>query len=181
MRARTPTRVGMMLLKASVAMAFGTAPLHIVVTQTSAGLELAYAFAKDGGNSSGSGSGGGDSSGSASGGGDSSGSGSGGDSSDSGRGGGDDHSGGDNSGPGSGDNDDRDRDNNRNDDRDEHVHPATGVRVEIEGDNIEVEFPDGTKEEVENGRFERKNALGRTIVERPATARDVSRLRAFAG
>ena len=53
--------------------------------------------------------------------------------------------------------------------------------MEIEGNNIEVEFPDGTKEEIEAGRFERKNALGRTIVERPATQADFARLRAFAG
>jgi hypothetical protein len=34
--------------------------------------------------------------------------------------------------------------------------------MEVQGNNIEVEFPDSTKEEIENGRFERKNALGRT-------------------
>lgn len=174
MRASTHSRVGMMLLKASVAMAFAIAPLNIVVSQTSAGLELASAFAKNGGNSSGSGSGGGSSSGSGSGGG-------GGSHDNSGPGSGDDRGNDDNSGPGRGNDDDRDRDNDRNDVRDEHVNPATGVRVEVEGNNIEVEFPDGTKEEIENGRFERKNALGRTIVERPATTRDVARLRAFAG
>ena len=80
-----------------------------------------------------------------------------------------------------GNDDDNGRADNRNDDRDEHVNPATGARVEIEGNNIEVEFPDGTKEEIENGRFERKNALGRTIVERPATQADFARLRAFSG
>jgi hypothetical protein len=181
MRARTSFRVGMMLLKASVAMTFAASPLHLVVTQDGAGLELTSAFAKNGGDSSGSGSGGGDSSGSGSGrGGDA------GDNDNSGPGSGDDRGNGDHSGPGRGNDDrdrdrDRDRDDDRNDARDEHVNPANGVRVEIEGNNIEVEFPDGTKEEIENGRFERKNALGRTIVERPATARDVSRLRAFAG
>ena len=159
-----------MLLKTSVAIAFAIAPLHLVLSPTSADLEPASAFAKNGGgNSSGSGSGG-HSSGSGSGGGNNSGPGS-----------GDDHGGGDNSGSGSGNDDDNGRNNDRNDDGDEHVNPATGVRVEIEGNNIEVEFPDGTKEEIEAGRFERKNALGRTIVERPATQADFVRLRALAG
>jgi hypothetical protein len=200
MRAGTSIRVRLMLLKASVALAFAVAPFHIVVHPDGAGFELASAAAKDGssgggssgsgggssgsgGGSSGSGrSGGGDggSSGSGSGGGDSSGSGSSGD----GRGGGDDHSGRDNSGPGRGNDDDRDRDrdrdNNRNDARDEHFNPATGARVEIQGNDIEVVFQDGTKEEIEAGRFERKNALGRTIVERPATQADFARLRAAA-
>ncbi len=110
---------------------------------------------------------------------DSSGPGSGGDRSGSGHGGGDDGGNDDNSGPGNGgdgDNDDGDDDN----DRDEHVNPATGARVEIQGNDIEVVFPDGTKEEIEAGRFERKNALGRTIVERPATQADFARLRAAA-
>lgn len=181
MRARIPSRVGTMLLKASVAIAFAIAPLHIVVTKTSAGLEPASAFAKNGGHGSGSGSGGGHGSGSGSGGGHSSGSGSGGSKDNSGPGNGDDRGSDDNSGHGRGNEDDRDRDDDRNVARDEHVNPATGVRVEVEGNNIEVEFPDGTKEEIENGRFERKNELGRTIVERPATARDVARLRGFAG
>ena len=40
---------------------------------------------------------------------------------------------------------------------DHHVNPATGARVEINGNDIEVVHADGTKEEVENGRFEQKN------------------------
>ena len=32
------------------------------------------------------------------------------------------------------------------------------------------------QEEIENGRFEQKDAAGRTVIERPATARDVARL-----
>jgi hypothetical protein len=168
MRAGTFIRVRLMLLKASVAMAFAVAPFHIVVHPDGAGFELASVFAKDGGSgggSSGSGRGGDD----------------GGNDDNSGPGNGDDRGNNDNSGPGNGDdranNDDDDRDD---DDRDEHVNPATGARVEIEGNNIEVVFPDGTKEEIEAGRFERKNALGRTIVERPATGADFARLRATA-
>ena len=39
-------------------------------------------------------------------------------------------------------------------------------------DDHEYTFADGTKIEIENGVFERKDATGRTIEERPATARD---------
>lgn len=162
MRAETSTSVRLMLLRAPVAMAFVVAPFHIVNHQDGAGFELASAFAKDGssgGGSSGSGHGGGSS-------------GSGHSSGDDGR---DDHSGPGNRGDRA-DNDDRDDDN----DRDEHFNPATGARVEIQGNEIEVVFADGTKEEIEAGRFERKNALGRTIVERPATEADFARLRAAA-
>ena len=49
----------------------------------------------------------------------------------------------------------------------------------MEGNKIEVKHPDGIREEIENGRFEMKDALGRTIVERPATANDISRLQAL--
>ncbi|PZV34842.1 hypothetical protein [Mesorhizobium kowhaii] len=65
------------------------------------------------------------------------------------------------------------------DEEGDHVNAATGDRVEVEGNKIEVEHPDGIKEEIENGRFEMKDALGRTIVERPATANDISRLQAL--
>jgi hypothetical protein len=171
-----------MLLRSSAAIAFAIAPYHIVFQQTLPGLELVSALAKDGhsgggGDHSGSGS-------SGSGGGDHSGSGSsgsgGGDSS--GRSGGDDGGNDDHSGPGRGGNDDNaNADDRDDDDQDEHVNPATGARVEIEGNNIEVVHADGTKEEIENGRFEQKNAQGRTIVERAATQADFARLRAFGG
>ncbi|MFD1981990.1 hypothetical protein ACFSOZ_04720 [Mesorhizobium newzealandense] len=65
------------------------------------------------------------------------------------------------------------------DDDGDHVNAATGDRVEVKGNKIEVEHPDGITEEIENGRFEMKDALGRTIVERPATADDISRLQAL--
>ena len=39
---------------------------------------------------------------------------------------------------------------------------------------------DGTKEEIEDGRYERKDALGRTVEERPATQADVDRLQLVA-
>ena len=76
-----------------------------------------------------------------------------------------------------------DDDNGGDDGRDgeEHVNSATGDKVEIDGSNIEVEHPDGTKEEIERGRYEMKDASGRTIVERPATDADRARLEAMAG
>ncbi|WP_292190871.1 hypothetical protein [Mesorhizobium sp.] len=60
-----------------------------------------------------------------------------------------------------------------------HVNEATGDKVDVDGSKIEVEHLDGIREEIKNGRFEMKDALGRTIVERPATANDFSRLRAL--
>ena len=57
---------------------------------------------------------------------------------------------------------------------------ADGARVEINGNDIEVVHASGIKEEIENGRFEMKDASGRTIVERPATAADIARLAGFA-
>lgn len=54
------------------------------------------------------------------------------------------------------------------------------VKVEQAGRNIEVTYANGTKEEIEAGRYERKNAAGRTIVERRATAADIARLKAIA-
>ena len=35
---------------------------------------------------------------------------------------------------------------------------------------VEVTYSNGVKEEIENGRFEQKDAAGRTVIERPATA-----------
>lgn len=119
-----------------------------------------------------------------------------GDSDHSGRGrGGDDRAGDDHGG-------DRARDDRSHDDRDdggrrhgrhhrnhkekdddrkgrEHVDPATGIKVEVKGNQIEVSFPDGSKEEIESGRYERKNAQGRTVEERPATQADTERLIGF--
>jgi hypothetical protein len=63
----------------------------------------------------------------------------------------------------------------------EHVNPVTGIIVEINGSDIEVQHPDGIKEKIENGRYEMKDANDRTIVERDATESDRGRLRALAG
>ncbi len=40
-------------------------------------------------------------------------------------------------------------------------------------------YADGSREEIEGGRYERKNAAGRTIEERPATEADIDRLLAL--
>ena len=74
---------------------------------------------------------------------------------------------------GAGDNHDADDDGH---DGHEHVNATTGDKVEVDGNKVEVTHPDGTKEEVENGKFEIKDATGRTIVERPATPADIARL-----
>jgi hypothetical protein len=55
-----------------------------------------------------------------------------------------------------------------------------GAKVEIDGDKIEVIFADGTKQEIEDGRFEQKDVDGRTVVERPATREDFDRLKTAA-
>ncbi|MEW6633620.1 MAG: hypothetical protein AB1440_22345 [Pseudomonadota bacterium] len=60
-----------------------------------------------------------------------------------------------------------------------HVNLATGDKVEVVGDKITVLHPNGMKEEVENGRFEMRDALGRTIVERKATQDDIMRLQSL--
>ena len=174
--------VGKAALSLSVAALLAAAPYNVVKVNFTATLSPAAAYAKDGRSG-----GGGDSSGSGSGGsrsGDSSGGGRSG--SGSGGSGGDDHGGRRGSDDGSGDDHGGRRggdDRARNDDRRngaEHINAATGDRVEIAGNSIEVVHPDGTKEEIENGRFEQKNAAGRTVVERPATQADAARLRGFA-
>jgi hypothetical protein len=119
------------------------------------------ALAKGDNSGSGGGGGGGDDGGS-----DSSGSGSGGD--DGGR---------DNSGPGSSGDDGHDDNSGPGS---KSVNDDSGAKAEIDGDNIEISYPDGTKEEIENGVYERKDATGNTVEERPATQTDVDRLTAGA-
>ena len=50
------------------------------------------------------------------------------------------------------------------------------VKFERSATGVEVVYSNGVKEEVENGRFEQKNAAGRTIVQRPATEADLARI-----
>ena len=106
--------------------------------------------------------------------------------------GGDDHGGGDDhSGRGGGDDDhDDDHDSDDDDDDDDSSDDnsqsggtggASGgvLKLERSGTGIEVTYADGTREEIENGRYERKNSAGRTVEERPATQADVNRLSAL--
>lgn len=108
------------------------------------------------------------------------------------------------SGSGRDDDDDDDRDDDDDDDRDDDddddddrssrsgskkgssqsgstpTGSASITKVETTANGIEVRYADGTKEEIENGRYERKNAQNRTVEERPATGADISRLRSLA-
>lgn len=59
---------------------------------------------------------------------------------------------------------------------------AAGSRpteIERSARGIEVSYADGWREELENGRYELKDAQGRTVVERRATTEDMQRLSAF--
>ncbi len=58
--------------------------------------------------------------------------------------------------------------------------PVGVTKIETNAAGVEVRYSDGTKEEIENGRYERKNAQNRTVEERPATGADVTRLRSLA-
>ncbi|MET0940507.1 MAG: hypothetical protein ABWY13_04005 [Mesorhizobium sp.] len=186
----TGNQIAKRLIGSTFVLALAASPLVL-----GSSLLVGTAFAKDG--SSGSGSGGSGSSGSGSGGSGSGGSGSSGSGSGSGSGGGDhsgsgggDHSGGDNSGPGSSnsgpgggdDGDDHARGDDRGDRRRgaEHVNRVNGAKIEINGNEIEVVHASGIKEEIEAGRYELKDATGRTVIERPATSADINRLTALA-
>jgi hypothetical protein len=59
----------------------------------------------------------------------------------------------------------------------QRVNPVTGDLIELNGSNIKVVHPEGMKEQIENGRYVMKDAVGRTIINRPATEADRARLR----
>lgn len=164
MRGSTPARYRWLALRATSALALAIAPCQLAFHGSAPGIVAAAAHAKDGGNGGGGGGGGGGGNGGngGSGGGNSGNSGPGGGN----NGAGNDHGGTGNSGSGNGG-------------AGHHVNAATGDKVDVDGNKIEVEHPDGIREVIENGRFEMKDALGRTIVERPATADDFSRLEAL--
>jgi hypothetical protein len=108
----------------------------------------------------------------------------------------------DRSGSGSGRNDDRneDRSGRRGGDDDDHdddrrgrgrgsddgpaggVSTAVGagglrvVNIEESGSGLEIVYSNGIKEEIEGGRYELKNAAGRTVIQRTATAADRARI-----
>ncbi len=54
------------------------------------------------------------------------------------------------------------------------------VKIEVNGAGIEVRYSDRTKEEIENGVYERKNTNNRTVEKRLATGADIARLKALA-
>ena len=109
---------------------------------------------------------------------------------DSGHGGGDD--GGGDSGPGGGGDDDDDGDDrdDRRDDREEREDRRedaakerrtgpNGEKIERSGDRIRILYPDGYREEIEDGRFEMKDPQGRTVIKRAATSADLARIEAL--
>ncbi|MFO1143392.1 MAG: hypothetical protein U1E59_13560 [Amaricoccus sp.] len=55
------------------------------------------------------------------------------------------------------------------------------TKVEASAGAIEVTYGTGWREELEGGRYQLKDPNNNTVIERPATAADVSRLRALAG
>ncbi|MDX8517409.1 hypothetical protein [Mesorhizobium dulcispinae] len=64
-------------------------------------------------------------------------------------------------------------------DVDDHVNAATGDKVEVSGNSIQVTHLNGMKERIENGRFRMEDKFGRTIVERKATMADLNRLKSL--
>lgn len=181
MQKLTSSRVIWFALRASTAFALTTAPYQLSLHSV-AKIEPAAAYAKGEGGGGG-GGGGGEGHGGSSGSGGNSESGGGDDGGNSGSGGGDD-GGGDDHGDDDHGADDHGADDHGADDHgaddnghheQEHVN-AAGDKVEVEGNKIEVTHPDGTKEEIENGMLETKDASGRTIVERAATPADFARL-----
>lgn len=90
----------------------------------------------------------------------------------------DDHDGGDDHGSDDSGSDDSGDDSS--DDGSSAGGDGGGVlKVERSASGMEVTYADGTREEIENGRYERKNSAGRTVEERPATQADMDRLSAL--
>lgn len=157
------TRLTSFLAGSALALTLAALPFSAQLGQAGISIKTAAAFAKDGGSGgSGSGRGGSD---------DGGGHGRGGD--DGGNRGGDDNGG--NRG-----NDDPPGDDNGGRHGAHHIDSATGAKVEVSRNSIEVRHANGVKEELENGRYEMKDARGRTIVERTATAEDIARMNGLA-
>ncbi|MBZ9893403.1 hypothetical protein LB545_03535 [Mesorhizobium sp. BR1-1-6] len=153
-------------LRAVPALALTIAPYHLDFHGSAAGIVASSAQAKPGGNS---GSGGNGNGGNGNNGGSNNGNAGGNNGNaggNNGNAGGNGNNGGGNNGKGKGANSSG-----------KHVNATTGDRVEIGDNKIVVQHPNGFGEEIEKGRFKMTDALGRTIVERPATAADISRLK----
>jgi hypothetical protein len=157
MRRSITTRCCWLALRSAAALALAIAPYQIAFHGSAPGIYAASALADKGGGGGGNGGGGG-------------GNGGGGNSGNSSGGNGNSSSG--NSGN-SGSN------QGQNDKGASHVNAATGDKVDVAGNSITVQHPDGITEKLEKGRFKMEDALGRTIIDRPATPADVSRLKAL--
>ncbi|TKB19757.1 MAG: hypothetical protein E5V75_06255 [Mesorhizobium sp.] len=178
-----------LVLQALTALALVVAPFHLSID----GPVVAKAYAGKGGNgnggngngggNSGNGNGGGNSGGGNSGGGNSGGGNSGGGNNGNGNSGGN-SSGNSNSGGNSGNS--KGATNSASNsaasstaDVDDHVNAATGDKVEVSSNGIQVTHRNGMKETIENGRFRMEDKFGRTIVERKATMADLNRLKSL--
>jgi hypothetical protein len=149
----------------AVALGWTTAPYQIAFHGSALGIDAASAYAAKGGNGGGNNGNGGGNGGSSSGG--NSGNGNGGNSGNSGGNSGTDGG----AAPGSG--------NGQSDNSASHVNETTGDKVDVDGNKISVQHPDGISEKIENGRFRMQDALGRTIIDRRATPADAERLKAL--
>ncbi|RWD86707.1 hypothetical protein [Mesorhizobium sp.] len=169
-----------LVLQALTALALVVAPFHLSID----GPVVAKAYAGKGGNGNGgNGNGGGNSGGGNSGGGNNGGGNSGGGNNGNGNSGGN-SSGNSNSGGNSGNS--KGATNSASNsaasstaDVDDHVNAATGDKVEVSSNGIQVTHRNGMKETIENGRFRMEDKFGRTIVERKATMADLNRLKSL--
>lgn len=102
--------------------------------------------------------------------------------------GGDDHGGDDSGGDDNGDDSGDDSSDDGSDDGSQGGATGDGssagdagqvAKIETSANGIEVTYADGSKEEVENGQYERKDSTGRTVEERAATQADLDRLSAL--
>jgi hypothetical protein len=166
------------LAAALLAVAFAAAPIAVRFDGAAPFLlKTSAAVAKDGGGdhsgSGGSGSGGSGSGGSGSSG--SGGSGSGGSDSGSGSSSGSGSDGGSSGGP-----DDGSRSAERSGRGGEAAHIGpNGERVRIRGRGVEIDYPDGWREEMVDGALRIWDPRGRKVIERPATRKDHERISAL--
>ena len=58
---------------------------------------------------------------------------------------------------------------------------STGATVSVSATSIEVQHPSGMQERLSGGRYEMRDARGRTIINRAAQTADRERLRSLAG
>ena len=88
-----------------------------------------------------------------------------------------DHKGGDGK-EAAGDDADSQKDRRRGNQKLRRLGPH-GEKIEIDGNRIEITYPDGFREEIANGALELRDPAGRIVIRRAATDRDLKRLQAF--